>query len=286
MKHDIYRTLIFCIELLLPTVLSAQKLDSLRTNQLTVRCVQYGIGYSNILDTYLSTQEYKGIDFRTSRETMRMTNIGKGNVSLQNFLQANFSFGKNKVDNNNTLAGMVNWNYGLHYQFKLSDNFKLLAGGLGDTNLGFIYNLRNSNNPASLRAYINLDTSAMAIWRFHVKKRTFILRYQLNTPILGVMFSPEMGESYYEIFSLGHYSGTIKLTSIHQQPSLRQFLSLDIPIDQQQIRLTYLGDLQQSHINNIKTHSYSHVFMIGFVKRIYKLSNKDLQKIPASIQAY
>lgn len=286
MKHDIYRTLIFCIELLLPTVLSAQKLDSLRTNQLTVRCVQYGIGYSNILDTYLSTQEYKGIDFRTSRETMRMTNIGKGNVSLQNFLQANFSFGKNRVDNNNTLAGMVNWNYGLHYQFKLSDNFKLLAGGLGDTNLGFIYNLRNSNNPASLRAYINLDASAMAIWRFHVKKRILILRYQLNTPILGVMFSPEMGESYYEIFSLGHYSGTIKLTSIHQQPSLRQFLSLDIPIGQQQIRLTYLGDLQQSHINNIKTHSYSHVFMIGFVKRIYKLSNKDLQKIPASIQAY
>lgn len=286
MKYDIYRALIFCIELLLPTTLSAQKLDSLRTNQLTVRCVQYGLGYSNILDTYLSTQEYKGIDFRTSRETMRMTNIGKGNVSAQNFLQANFSFGKNRVDNNNTLAGMVNWNYGLHYQFKLSDNFKLLAGGLGDTNLGFIYNLRNSNNPASLRAYINLDASAMAIWRFHVKKRILILRYQLNTPILGVMFSPEMGESYYEIFSLGHYSGTIKLTSIHQQPSLRQFLSLDIPIGQQQIRLTYLGDLQQSHINNIKTHSYSHVFMIGFVKRIYKLSNKDLQKIPASIQAY
>jgi hypothetical protein len=286
MKHGIYRTLIFCIELLLPTVLSAQKLDSLKTNQLTVRCVQYGLGYSNILDTYLSTQEYKGIDFRTSRETMRMTNIGKGNVSLQNFLQADFSFGKNRVDNNNTLAGMVNWNYGLHYQFKLSDNFKLLAGGLGDTNLGFIYNLRNSNNPASLRAYINLDASAMAIWRFHVKKKTLVLRYQLNTPILGVMFSPEMGESYYEIFSLGHYSGTIKLTSIHQQPSLRQFLSLDIPIGQQQIRLTYLGDLQQSHINNIKTHSYSHIFMIGFVKRIYKLSNKDLQKIPASIQAY
>lgn len=286
MKYDVYRTLIFCIELLLPAVLSAQKLDSLRTNQLTVRCVQYGIGHSNILDTYLSPQEYKGIDFRTSRETMRMTNIGKGNVSVQNFLQADFSFGKNKVDNNNTLAGMVNWNYGLHYQFQLSDNFKLLAGGLGDTNLGFIYNLRNSNNPASLRAYINLDASAMAIWHFHIKKKAFVLRYQLNTPILGVMFSPEMGESYYEIFSLGHYSGTIKLTSLHNQPSLRQFLSLDIPIGQQQIRLTYLGDLQQSHVNNIKTHYYSNVFMVGFVKRLYKLSNKELQKLPTSIQAY
>ncbi|NLI35638.1 MAG: DUF3316 domain-containing protein [Bacteroidales bacterium] len=286
MNYDTFRTLILCIELLLPTVLSAQKLDSLRTNQLTVRCVQYGIGHSNILDTYLSTQEYKGIDFRTSRETMRMTNIGKGNVSVQNFLQADFSFGKNRVDNNNTLAGMVNWNYGLHYQFKLSDNFKLLAGGLGDTNLGFIYNLRNSNNPASLRAYINLDASAMAIWHFHIKKKAFVLRYQLNTPILGVMFSPEMGESYYEIFSLGHYSGTIKLTSLHNQPSLRQFLSLDIPIGQQQIRLTYLGDLQQSHVNNIKTHYYSNVFMVGFVKRLYKLSNKELQKLPTSIQAY
>lgn len=272
--------------LFFPTILYAQQLDSLQAGRLSMKCVQYGVGYTNLLDTYLSSQEYKGIDFRGSREIMRMTRMGKGNVSMQNFFQSDFSFTKNRADNNTTLAGMINWNYGLHYQFHLSDNFKILAGGLSDMNLGFVYNMRNSNNPAQLKAYINLDASAMAIWHFHLKKKACILRYQLNVPIFGVMFSPEMGESYYEIFSLGHYGGTIRLTSLHNQPSLRQFLSLDIPIGSQQVRFTYLGDLQQSHVNSIKVHTYTHAFMVGFVKTLYKLSRKDMKKLPASIQAY
>jgi hypothetical protein len=48
---------------------------------------------------------------------------------LQNFFQADVSYTHNPVDNNNAFAGMMNWDYGLHYQFRLSDNFKLLAGG-------------------------------------------------------------------------------------------------------------------------------------------------------------
>lgn len=42
----------------------------------------YGVGYTNVFDTYLSPQEYKGIEFRISRETMRMTTLGDGNVSV------------------------------------------------------------------------------------------------------------------------------------------------------------------------------------------------------------
>jgi hypothetical protein len=287
MRHHIYRTaVILIVGLFSATSIYSQQIDSLKADRLSMKCVQYGVGYTNLLDTYLSDQEYRGIDLRGSREIMKMTHYGNGNVSSQNFFQTDFSFTKNRADNNTTMAGLVNWNYGLHYQFRLSDNFKLLAGGLSDMNLGFAYNLRNSNNPAQLRAYINLDASAMAIWHFNIKRKACILRYQLNIPVLGVMFMPQMGESYYEIFSLGHYNGTIKFTSIHNQPSLRQFLSLDIPIGSQQVRLTYLGDFQQAHVNSIKTHTYTHAFMVGFVKTLYKLNSKDKKKLPASIQAY
>lgn len=264
----------------------AQSLDSLQASRLLMRCVQYGVGYSNLYDTYLSTQEYKGLDFRVARETMRLTNIYDGNVSLQNIFQANLAYTHNPVDNNNTIAGLVNWNYGLHYQFRLSDNFKLLAGCMSDVNFGFVYNLHNTNNPASARAYINLDASGLAIWHFKFRNLPLTLRYQLNIPFFGVMFSPEMGQSYYEIFTLGNWDGVIKITSLHNQPSLRQWLSLDIPLGSKAIRLSYLADLQQSRINGIKTHTYSHVFMLGFVKRLYSLHSKDGRKLPPSLQVY
>jgi len=264
----------------------AQGLDSLRASRFITRSVQYGVGFSDIYDTYLSTQKYTGMDFRVSRETMRLTNLFDGHVSLQNFFQADLSYTHNPVDDNNTFAGLVNWNYGLHYQFQVSDHLKILAGGLGDANLGFVYNLHNTNNPASARAYINLDASGMAIWHFKLKNQPVVLRYQLNIPVVGVMFSPEMGQSYYEIFTLGNTSGVIQVTSLHNQPSLRQLLSFDFPLGSHEIRFSYMADLQQSRVNGIKTHTYSHVFMIGFVRNIYSLSHKDESKLPRSIQAY
>ena len=141
-------------------------------------------------------------------------------------------------------------------------------------NGGFVYNLRNTNNPASARAYINLDVSGMAIWNLRIKNYPLTLRYQVNLPLMGVMFSPHYGQSYYEIFSLGNSSGVIQFTSLHNQPSLRQMLSVDLPIGYTKMRFSYLADLQQSNVNGIKTHTYSHVFMVGFVKDLYRVSNK------------
>ncbi|WP_294535398.1 DUF3316 domain-containing protein [uncultured Bacteroides sp.] len=251
------------------------------------RATSYGVGFTNVFDTYLSPQEYKGIDFRLSRETIRMTRLFDGNVSVQNFFQADLGYTHNRADNNNMFSGLVNWNYGLHYQFRLTENFKLLAGGLLDLNGGFVYNLRNSNNPASARAYINLDASGMAIWHLKVKHYPLTLRYQVNLPVMGMLFSPHYGQSYYEIFSLGHASGVVRFTSLHNQPSLRQLLTVDLPIGKTNMRFSYLADLQQYKVNHLKTHTYSHVFMVGVVKELYRLPNKKTNlALPASLSAY
>ena len=105
---------------------------------------------------------------------------------MQSFFQADLGYTRNKADNNNTFSALANWNYGLHYNFPITGNFKLLAGGLADLNGGFVYNLRNTNNPASARAYINLDASGMAIWDLRIKNYPLTLRYQVNLPLMGV----------------------------------------------------------------------------------------------------
>ena len=248
--------------------------EGLEQSRLVTRATMYGVGLTNVFDTYLSPQEYTGIDFRVSRESMRMTRWMDGRLSLQSFFQADLGYTRNKADNNNTFSALANWNYGRHYNFPITGNFKLLAGGLADLNGGFIYNLRNTNNPASARAYINLDVSGMAIWNLRIKNYPLTLRYQVNLPLMGVMFSPHYGQSYYEIFSLGNSSGVVKFTSLHNQPSLRQMLTADFPVRRAKMRFAYIWDAQQSHVNDIKTHTYSHVFMVGFVKELYLLKNK------------
>lgn len=198
----IYKIIILCGLLLGSVGLKAQeaqcsidrklRADSTNRNRIITRATMYGVGFTNVFDTYLSPQEYKGIDFRISRESMRMTRLMDGNVSLQTFFQADLGYTHNKVDNNNTFSGLANWNYGLHYNFPITGNFKLLAGGVGDFNGGFVYNLRNGNNPAQARAYINLAASGMAIWDLRIKNRPITLRYQVNLPLAGIMFMPKL----------------------------------------------------------------------------------------------
>ncbi|BEH00076.1 hypothetical protein BSYN_23400 [Bacteroides sedimenti] len=265
--------------------LSAQK-DFPEANRYITRATSYGVGYTKILDTYLSPQEYMGVEGRIYRESMRLTRLFDGNISLQNIFQANLSYTHNKVDNNNTFAGLVNWDYGLHYQFRLGNNLKLLAGALGDFNCGFVYNLQNTNNPASAKAYINLAASGMAIYRFHIKNIPFVARYQANVPVAGVLFSPNYGQSYYEIFTLGNSDGVIKFTTPKTQPAIRQLLSLDFPVLSAKLRLSYLWDIQQSNVNQLKTHTYSHIFMAGFVKELYRVKHKDGDLLPSRMKAY
>lgn len=269
----------------IPGGLQAQE-DTLNPQRYVMRATMYGVGRTKILDTYLSPLEYKGIEVRVSRELMRMTRLFDGNVSMQNYFQANVSYTENKAETSNQFSGLVNWSIGLHYQFRINDHLKLLAGGLGELNGGFIYNLRNSNNPASAKAYADIAASAMAIWHFKIRSYPMILRYQINVPVLGVMFSPDHQESYYEIFSLGNHHNIIKFASLHNHPSFRQMLTLDFPVGFAKLRAGYIWDMQQSRVNGLKTHINSHVFMIGFVKTLYRIKNKNSVALPASVNAY
>ena len=249
-----------------------EKVDSVAVDRPVKRATLYGVGTANVYDTYLSPQEYKGVDFRILRESTRTMKWADGRISRQSLFQADVSYTHNRVDNNNTVAAMANWNWGLHYNFPIAHNFRLKAGALADINGGFAYNLRNGNNPAQARAYVNLDASVIAEWDVRIGRYPIGLRYQLNVPFMGVMFMPHYGESYYEIFSLGNSDGVVHFTSFHNQPSLRQLITADLPVRRLcKVRVGYMWDAQQARLNDIKVHSYGHTFMVGFVKEFVPL---------------
>ena len=245
---------------------NAQK-DSIIT-----RSTLYGIGHTNILDTYLSPMEYTGTELRILRENMRKTKYKDGKISRQNIFQAHVSMLGNKAGTSSEFYLLANWNLAYHYPFTLSENLKLLVGPNLDLNGGMIYNLRNSNNPVNAKAYANLDASGMAIYQFHIKSHPFVLRYQLNVPLIGLMFSPEYGQPYYEMSISKDFGKNICFTSLHNQPAIRQFFTLDFPIKKTNLRLGYVCDIQQAKVKHLKSHAWSHAFMIGFMKHFHLIN--------------
>ena len=118
-----------------------------------------GVGHSNVFETYLSPLEYSGTEVRFMHESMRMTRMLGGNVSGQSLFQINASYSKNISQTAEMYAGLVNWSYALHYQFRMNDDkLKILVGPMLDLNGGVVYNRRNSNNPAQAKAYGGLGS--------------------------------------------------------------------------------------------------------------------------------
>ena len=259
-----YRRFCLAFLLFLCTIsINAQK-DSIIT-----RSTLYGIGRTNILDTYLSPMEYTGPELRILRENRRGTKYMEGKVYRQTLFQANASLTENKAGTGSSFSVLANWNLAYHYRFQINESLQLLTGPNLDLNGGLIYNLRNSNNPVNAKAYANLGASGMAIYQFQIKEHPFVLRYQLNVPLIGLMFSPEYGQPYYEMSIAKDFGKNICFTSLHNQPSFRQFLTLDFPIKKTNLRLGYVCDIQQAKVNHLKSHTWSHAFMIGFIKHFH-----------------
>lgn len=75
-------------------------------------------------------------------------------------------------------------------------------------------------------------------------------------------------------------------TSLHNNPSLRQMVTLDFPIRNVTMRVGYVCDIQQSKVNNLKSHAYSHNFMIGFVRNLYLLRGKNRISMPLKVTPF
>ena len=251
--------------LFLPTLTSAQPADStvIRTSVNMV-----GIGATNILDTYLSQEKFSGIGFSYLNYSEREGHNQRWTTILQQ--EATFSSASDRSNKARELEGGYSIYWGKYYQWRLIGNhMKLQAGGLVNGNIGFIYNTVNSNNPAQARLSAMLMPSGIATYDFTLWKKRFSLRYELDLPLAGIMFSPNYGQSYYEIFSRGNYDHNVVPTTFVSAPCFRQLLTIDWNAGRTwTVRLGYLGNYQQSHVNNLKSHIYDHRVMIGIVRRV------------------
>lgn len=231
------------------------------------RSTLFSVGSMNRLDTYLSPLEYKGTDVRFVSSVLRER---KCRWDIQFTHEGEFDYTSNPADNADALAAHYDFAFSLMRRWELMDGRLVLrGGGMTDLMLGFAYNMHNtSNNPAQGYASLAIGGAGSAAYTFNLWNRAFTVGYEARVPLVGLMFSPNYGQSYYEIFSRGDYDHNVVVTSV-ATPSIRQMLTVSTAIGKRTLlTLGYLGDVRQAKPNNIKQHTYTHAFVAGFTKRI------------------
>lgn len=235
-----------------------------------------GMGRTAQLDTYLSPMEYQGPGMTFMEEYQRDIDKNKHRVTFRSTIEASFSPGHAWEGGIDAIGGDIRYDATWQYHFRTpgTPQLKLKAGGGFNATLGGMYASHSGNNPAQAHAQLQLLGAVSAEYAIPAR-RPCLLQYNADLPLVGGMFSPAYGQSYYEIFERGNYDHNIVLTHPFQDFSLRQQVWFDINLNRRTrkaspysyLRLGYMNEIRQLKPNHLKQKNLNNALMVGIVKR-------------------
>ena len=241
---------------------------------LTYRSIMLGYGKSAVYDSYLSPLKYKGDNFGLYFEQMKNTRLLNSNIYEQHLLNANYSWTKNNSGTASYYNGFLKYNYGIFYRLKPAKKLQIFTGVQAGGLLGFVYNTRNGNNPATGKAHLDLSLSAIANYNLKIRSQPINLRYQLSIPFAGLMYSPQYGQSYYEI-GLGVTDNLVHFASLHNYISAYNMLSAEIPLNRFTLRFSYIFSFYETRINNLDTQMFNNTYYFGLSHNFFVVRGKQ-----------
>jgi hypothetical protein len=221
-------------------------------------------GSSHLLDTYLSPLKYTGWHVGFSYERNQAMKFSPEKWRQQLMLGIEYNDGSNPAKNASLLYGNLAVSWSMSRLWRLPYRLRVSVGGFVGGNLGMMYNDRNGNNPASVKADIDLGLAASLGWNFKVKKLPVNLRWQTSMPVVGAFFSPEYDELYYEI-SLGNKHGLAHFAYPGNMFRWDNLVTADLGLGTSSLRVGFRSQIYSSEVNHITTRNFSYAFVLGVV---------------------
>ena len=274
------KLLIFTLVIFSYTIAMAQNGDE-KKYLLTNKINTFGISTLSFLDPYLSPLNYNGFGVIYEYQTCRFLSVQRAYISIQTKFNVETGIALNPQMSSDMLYLGANYGWGLQYHFAPFHGIRFLAGGLLDLDFGMKNVERNINNPVNLDMSTNLNLTGVAKYDIPLRHKTLKLKLALQTPVLGYMFIPKAGASYFEMFDLGNLTDAFHFSSLYNKRGLNSVLTIDVPFNRSVWRFGFKTiDLRYS-ANDLVFNRSEFSILVGTTFDTFNFSGRK-NKVPAN----
>lgn len=222
------------------------------------------VGRKNVLATYLSPLHYKGMSLAVAGAWSKAMPFNPESAIMHFNAAAGLDDMLNPAQTAQMLAISGSFNWGMSWRKLIPWQMQLTLGGTVGADGGAYWLTRNGNNPVQAMASFSLAARASLARPFKMGKLNFLVRDEVSLPSLSIFFSPEYGESYYEIY-LGNHKGLVHPGWWGNNFRLDNLLSVTLDFGRTAAMVGYRFKADTQWANNLNTKILTHSFVIGVI---------------------
>lgn len=223
-----------------------------------------GYGHNEVLATYLSPLKYTGSTYSVLGQWSKAMPFNPRHVIMTFTADANFSNLLNPAKTASMLGLTGSFSWGMAWRTNLPESIQLSAGGAVEIAGGAYYLLRNGNNPVEALASASINLTASLSRPFRIGKLPIVVAERVSLPSLGIFFSPQYGETYYEIY-LGNHKGLVHPGWWGNNFRIDNLLSLTLDFGRTAAMIGYRFNAWTQWANNLNTKIFTHSLVIGVI---------------------
>ncbi len=221
------------------------------------------LGGVTAYSSYLSPMRYRGWGLALTGEWNKNLKQNPEKVLMSFAARLDCSSMLNPAKSAGMLGSTAYFGWGLAAQWNPSCRWHLTLGGMLDLYGGALYLTRNGNNPVTPLAYAGIDLTASASYGFRLGRLPVVVRDVARIPSAGAFFSPQYGETMYEIY-LGNRKDLAHFGWWGNSFGIDNLLALDLMFGRKFLRLGYRLYLRTFHSENLDTQILRNSFTIAY----------------------